>query len=314
MQGNFVFMDFNSQSNWLNAAMLGARAVILIEPTDTVRREAENKLASVPLNLPKFWISKADYARLAAQGLGMRVRLRCRMAWENAQGLNLRVTLPGSDPELSRKLVCISTYYDSMSVVPALAPGAEAACGAAVMLELARLFKAQPPKCSIMFLAVGGHHLANSGMMAFLHQHARRRNPFQSAIEQPLNPDLMVCLDLTSQNETVGVTVEDGVILVPARRLYSREFLRHANLFCDYARRLEPALKHPATNLCMNLILPEGGGNWRAFLPEGISLDGVVALTGATPAFSLVTTYDPRLAADTPLDLPEKVNLDNLGL
>jgi len=42
---------------------------------------------------------------------------------------------------LRDQIIVIEGYYDSMSVVPSLAPGAESACGIATMLELARIFK-----------------------------------------------------------------------------------------------------------------------------------------------------------------------------
>ena len=59
IEGNVVFMDFNSESRWLNVAMLGARVVVFVEPECTQRRQAEAKVAEVPLNVPRFWISSS---------------------------------------------------------------------------------------------------------------------------------------------------------------------------------------------------------------------------------------------------------------
>lgn len=310
-----VFMDFNSESNWLNAAMSGAGAIVFVEPEWTVRRQAEAKLASVPLNIPRFWISKGDFKKFSLSGMGKQVRLRCRMRWRQVQGRNLMVRLEGTKPDLREKLVCIEAYYDSMSVVPALAPGAEAACSMAAMLEIARVLKANPPGSSVLFLATSGHHLANAGISDFMHRHSRKRSPFQEKMSDPIHPDLMICLDLTSRNETIGVTFEDDIqYLSRYRSLYGREFLRHANLFRAYATKLRSTFGREPEDLCLNLVIPESGGSWRSFLPDGISLDGPVALIGATPAVTMVTVYDPRLAFDTPLDRPENVILPNLTL
>ena len=309
-----VFLDFNSDSNWLNAAMLGARAIVFIEPERTVRRQAEAKLANVPLNMPKFWISKSDFETLSRSGMGKQVRLKCNMRWQKVQGRNLLVRLKGAGPVLGKKLVCIEAYYDSMSVVPALAPGAEGACGMAAMLEIARVLKAHPPKCSVLFLAVSGHHLANSGITAFVQEHSRNRSPFSEETAKPIHPDLMLCLDLSSRNGTIGVTFEDSPHPVPSQRTYRRELRRHAESFCDYAAELSSALGHEQDDLCLDLIAPKGGGSWRYFLPENISLDSPVALFTATPAVSLTTVYDARLAWDTPLDKASDVNVPNLTL
>ena len=310
-----VFMDFNSGSNWLNAAMLGARAVVFVEPDRTVRRQAEAKLANVPLNMPRFWISNKDFQHFQSAGMGKQVRLKCGMQWRKVEARNLLVWMEGTDPSRRDTLVCIQAYYDSMSVVPAVAPGAEAACGMAAMLEIARVLKAHPPKCSVLFLATSGHYLAHAGITAFLQEHSRKRSPFEKETEKPIHPALMLCLELSSRNQTIGVTFADGTHGgTPAASLYTREFLRHANRFCAYATELRGVLNREPEDLCLNLVMPERGGSWRPFLPENISLDGTRALFAAMPAITLATVYDPRLAVDTPLDRPADVNLPNLTL
>jgi len=314
IEGNVVFLDFNSHSLWLNAAMLGARAVVFVEPDRTVRRQAEAKLADVPLNMPRFWISREDYARFASEGMGKQVRVRCRMPWRQVEGINLMGRIEGSDAVQRDKLVCIQTYYDSMSVVPAVSPGAEAACGVAVMLELARVLKADPPGCSVLFLATSGHHLGRCGIFDFVHRHSRRRSPFCDQLDKPIYPDLLLSLDLTSRNNTVGVAFQSAADRFPEAYLYKREFRRHANLLCGYAEGLGSVLGIDADELCMNLVQPEGGGSWRAYLPEYIHLDGGVALMAATPAVCLVTANDPRVAFDTPLDRAPNVVLPNLAI
>ena len=313
---SIVFIDFNSDSRWLNAAILGARAIVFVEPEQTVRRQAENKMATVPLNVPRFWIAADEYKAFAEAGFGHEVRLRCRMPWRSAPVHNLRVRLEGSDPSPTNRLVCIQAYYDSISVVPGVAPGAEAACGMAALLELARMVKEDPPPGPVLFLAVSGHHLRNAGIQDFMHRHSRKREPFRSAIADPIDPDLMLCLDLTSRNQTVGMTFTDrsnGPAINQYELLYTRGFLRHAGRFGSYAERASESLGRDVNDIFLNLVRPEGGGSWFAHLPEDITLDGTLALVGATPAISLVTTHDPRTAIDTPLDLPRDVNHHNLA-
>src|SRR5207302_1870123 len=69
------------------------------------------------------------------------------------------------------QIIVIEGYYDSMSVVPAIAPGAESACGIATMLELARIFKKNPPARTVWFVATSGHHLALQGIREYIHKH-----------------------------------------------------------------------------------------------------------------------------------------------
>ena len=174
-KGAIVLLDFNSSTRYINAAMLGGTAVIFIEPETTIRGEAENKFGTVPANIPRFWISKADGAALREMletntDADVNVRVRGKMTWERGIGQNIRGFLEGGDPTLRDELVVLTAYYDSMSVVPAMAPGADPTCGIAVLMELARLFS-QPeyrPGRSVLFVAVDAHFQGLAGMRAFM--------------------------------------------------------------------------------------------------------------------------------------------------
>ncbi len=172
-KGAIVLTEFNSGTRWINAAMLGASAVIFIEPDTTIRGEAENKFLTVPANIPRFWVSKADAVALKdllATGEDINVRLRGKMKWERRVGQNIRGFLEGGDPVLRDELVVLTAYYDSMSVVPAIAPGADPTCGIAVLMELARLFgdPQYRPGRSVLFVAVDAHFQGLAGMRAFM--------------------------------------------------------------------------------------------------------------------------------------------------
>jgi len=71
-QGSIVMLDFNCTMNWINAAMLGASAIIFIEPDDTIRGEAEAKFLTIPAAIPRFWISKKDAEYLLKEYLSIK--------------------------------------------------------------------------------------------------------------------------------------------------------------------------------------------------------------------------------------------------
>ena len=171
-QGSIVLVDFNSGTRWINAAMLGAKAVIFIEPETTIRGEAENKFLTVPANIPRFWISKEDAEELKDMVAKEEItaRLTCTMTWERRTGQNIRGFLEGNDPVLKDELVVLTAYYDSMSVVPAMAPGADPTGGIAALLELARIFGKDEfrPGRSILFVATDAHFQGLAGMRAFM--------------------------------------------------------------------------------------------------------------------------------------------------
>ena len=176
-RGSIVLADFNSGTKWINGAMLGAKAVLFIEPDITMRGEAENKFLTVPANIPRFWIAKSDGEELKRlinstkqKGQNLEVRLSGKIKWEKKNGQNIRGFLPGSDPQLKDEMIVISAYYDAMSVVPSMAPGAEPTSGIATLMELARIFrsKAFRPGRSVLFVATDAHFQGLAGMRAFM--------------------------------------------------------------------------------------------------------------------------------------------------
>ena len=176
-KGAIALLDFNSSTRYINATMLGGTAIIFIEPETTIRGEAENKFGTVPANIPRFWISKADADFLMNHleqehnaGNQVNARVRGKMTWERRVGQNIRGFLEGGDPSLRDELIVLTAYYDSMSIVPAMAPGADPTCGVATLMELARLFSLPEyrPGYSILFVAVDGHFQGLAGMRAFM--------------------------------------------------------------------------------------------------------------------------------------------------
>ena len=181
LDGAVVLLDFNSGDNWLNAAYLGASAVVFIEPDATVYLEGERKFLSMPLDLPRFWVSAEDGQFLRRQlgaGDGVRVHLEYHMDWERRPAHNIMGTIPGYDPLLKDDVIVIESFYDAMSVVPALARGSEQASGAAALIELARYFRQHPPPRTLIFLATSAHHLALRGIDDFIQRYLRQEEPF----------------------------------------------------------------------------------------------------------------------------------------
>ncbi|MCE5239694.1 M28 family peptidase [bacterium] len=169
--GAIVLMDFNTQQNWLNAALLNAAAVVFIEPVEMTRPEAEMKFVRAPINVPRFYVRGADasdvLARVAEGRATGTITARQPLRWQSVANRNILGILRGRDPELSKEAIIIESYYDSISMVPRLAPGAENATGIAMMLEMARLLKANRPARSVIFLACSGHFEAMAGAREF---------------------------------------------------------------------------------------------------------------------------------------------------
>jgi ABC-type antimicrobial peptide transport system permease subunit len=170
VNGNIVLMDFNSRDNWLKAASLGAKAVIFIEPTRTTTEEAELKyLSNVPLSFPRVYVKTEDIEPLLSLLMydpEAKVHLISNMKYENLLGKNIIGIKYGS--EFKNDTILINAYYDSISVVPSLADGANEAIGIASLLELIKFFDLNPPKQTIVFVAFSGHGQNLAGARDFI--------------------------------------------------------------------------------------------------------------------------------------------------
>ncbi len=173
---SIVMVDFNCGNRWFNAPLLGAQAVLFVEPNTTLRGEAEAKFLSMPVNIPRFLVPKetADYllARLTADP-DTRVTVKCDMEWKEVTAKNITGRIQGTDPRLSKQQVVLQAYYDAISITPTQAPGAENAASIAALFQLIKAFKQHPPKRSVVFLATAGHFEGLAGAKNFVRERVR---------------------------------------------------------------------------------------------------------------------------------------------
>ncbi|RLE82981.1 MAG: hypothetical protein DRJ52_01335 [Thermoprotei archaeon] len=172
VEGSIVLLDFNCRWYWINAFSLGAKAVIFIENESTLRHDAWLKVFYMPAHFPRLYVSKKDGLKLIKYAKNnYRVEVHCNMRWEEVEATNIIVTIPGSDTLLSREAVCIIAHLDSLSPVPAVAPGATEAYNLALVLELVKALVEFKPKRTVVFLITGAHGLALAGAREFVSAH-----------------------------------------------------------------------------------------------------------------------------------------------
>ena len=312
--GAVFLMDFNSGVNWQRAAMLGAGAVIFAEPDHTTRVDGEEKHLQVPLDFPRFWMKKGP-ARpliefLEANG-PITVRAKGRMTWKRLPAYNVFGRITGTHPELKEEVIVLNAYYDSISAVPAVSPGANQATGVAALLEMARYFAAHPPARSVLILATSGHFMSLSGINDFSYRHARISSHFADKLEDPINIKLFAGIDLSSARDQVGV-IYSGVFFGGDSFEKQRFFTPFGRTFMGYADEVIRRGAFPAGAL-VNVISPSQGHRTGGFFPAGqIGLEAELVFWMGIPALSFATVFDVREFVDTPIDDLDRVNFHNV--
>ncbi len=298
--GRAVLMEHNSWNHWLRAASLGAKAVVFVAPVQTSWAQGVSKSIQVPLELPRFWIGAEAgqvLRQLLAQG-PVQVHLEAQMQWVQRPAWNIWGLVPGRDPVLRHETMVVEAYYDASSSVPALAPGAEQACSAAALLELAQHLRDHPPARDVVLVASGAHFQGRRGIIEFLERHARRNPYYAKRVAEPLDPRLFIGLDLSSQTDQMGIW----------NNTHSFDLKR---FFVPLGRRFTAYAEERGQNLA-NGISPVKGMDWHSYMPGGLSPDSEVAHLAGLPSLVLATVNDARHGVDSPLDLPALVNFANL--
>ena len=171
IKGAVVLMELSSGKNWLNAANLGAKALIYVDRGPTQKAFFEDKFELTPVHFPRFWLpyatAKSMFGKFDTTSDGViasNITLISDIKWQEAITENIYGLMPGSDKQLRDELIIVEAFYDSSAFVFGKSPGADEACSVATLLALARELKKQPPARSVLLVASSGHAQTLSGM------------------------------------------------------------------------------------------------------------------------------------------------------
>jgi hypothetical protein len=335
MKGAVVLMAFNSSTRWLNAASLGARAIIFLEPDSPFRSEAEQKYLDVPLPVPRYYLTRKDgmalagavsgkevadwtSARAILEGLGRGEQpaegtVRARMVWEERTVYRVSGVIPGTDPEYRDRVLLYHSYYDAMSVVPALAPGAESALGVSTLLETARVLVENPPACTVKVMAVPGHFLALAGIRDYAEKEIFPRRLAGTESERlGGEPTMAVGLDLSTRSASLAAFYKGDFY-----NQYGNNEVRLQRIFAGFGDVLlgwgEAWAEAGGKAELKSGIVPREGMDWSSLLPGAWAFDSeAISMTGR-PALTLATTGDDRATIGTPLDTLERMTAEQLS-
>lgn len=299
---SILLMDFNSDMHWLEAAKLGAKAVIFLGNSIITTREAKRKfLDSVPLSFPRLYAPPKivdDLMELANRG--SIVKLTSKMIWERREASNIIGVLRGE--RWPDKYIMLTSYYDSFSYIPSVAPGAQEAVGISTLLELARFFSENPPGYTIIFVAFSGHNIGLVGSREFVQEYIFNRwEDFGSKIQVQLN------LDLTTETD-MPAPITSGTFYTPLRIIGGK-----FNDFWNFIlHEIKPEIER---QLGEKFEVPDHGtmAFGHMYLESAPFPYDNEPLTFANgPGLGFITAYSGRMMWGTPSDTLDRINIANL--
>jgi len=188
LRGNIAAMEMSAyaEGTWLRAFNYGARAVLLLGSRD----DSAYAPGLEPIFKPRYYVPDGPLAEALRKGAVGKVTVRCDATWETKTAENLLALLPGTDPTLEP--IILAASYDAMSVVPALAPGADNAVDAAFLLRTLTHLARHAPKRGVMVAFVDAFGFNLIGMrelmaMLTLTRHDSTREAYEKNIQERLD-------------------------------------------------------------------------------------------------------------------------------
>jgi len=339
--GKIVVMNYDSGSNWINAAKLGAKAVIFLPAKGTVIGESLSKFIQSPLYFPRYYAAYNETILYDLAVRGSRAKITSNMHWEIVNGINVLGVIEGSDSELRNDIIIISSHFDSWSPVPEIAPGAEEACGISVLLEIARIMAESAksglgPKRTVWFVALSGHWQALAGARNFVMDYlfsGREGGDWPYTTPSEFRVYAWIGLDLSTGSDKLGLLFPsllyrplnlrgfyDGRIeclialfkqkgflknVLDTLKEISPEYSGYNVIFGDEDRTKDPyptGLKYGPGEMWGGL----------SFLPSRDFVESEPAMVAGTPALTLRTVCDYRPYLWTLSDNIKNVKVYNL--
>ncbi len=308
LRGAIVLVSFNCGYQWVTLADLGAAAILFAEPAEIMRGETENKYLTIPADIPRFWIPAGEVAKLRAAA-GQRVRVAAQVVWERRAARTIVARLKGTGKATDPDPVVMHAHYDSISVVPDLAPGGDQACGPAALLELARVLKRRPLKKDTIFVLTQGHAQNVKGWTSWLHRHwiTKEKTP---ADPEYVHPAFVVDLDLSTRTRRLAVFFKGHRLdhnQDPIKRVYSSFGKVHAANGAAAAKTLGYG-----DAFMVDAVNAVSGRTWDSYVPGQFAIAQEWTVNAGLYGLTYLTPDDERVWMDTPHDTPGRMDLDSL--
>ncbi|MFC1582058.1 FtsX-like permease family protein [Planctomycetota bacterium] len=203
--------------------------------------------------------------------------------------------------------------YDTMSVVPELAPGAEQTGGVVALINLAKVFKANPPARNVIFAAVSGRFQGLSGVREFATKHCWEGHKdvvLKNGDDYvPLKFDMAFGIDLNSHGSQLGLCPQSNSPAYAQLKYQPGNYDELKKAMGSYAEEYtkitgEPCMFENMQNAIDIALNEKMAFNQPMFLYH-------MAQTGSRAAV-ISSLYTNREREDTPFDTLDNMNRDNL--
>ena len=168
LRGQIAVMELAGKGRWQTAYNAGANAIVLLGTGNETFLDIQSHFLPIPINVPRFYVPPGFHAHQLRRGESLSGRLTCNSSWQSVRARNIYALVRPTDRKTPRPALAIMTPIDSSGVVPAMAPGADAAVDSAFALNVLKHFAQHPPARPLLFAFVDAYSVNQLGVRKFL--------------------------------------------------------------------------------------------------------------------------------------------------
>ncbi len=166
LDGAIALLDYNCGEGWRPLMRFGLRGIIFMGAEKYLHNEAREKIYNTEVAIPRFFVEREVGQELKTRCTGRALPIHVDATpsrWQTKALESPWVLIPGSDEELGQELVVFTAPLDANSITPGRAWGASTIINPYVLMRMFEALKANPPRRSVLLVAVNGHTLYYQG-------------------------------------------------------------------------------------------------------------------------------------------------------
>jgi len=168
LRGQIAVMEAAAGLAWRKVHGLGAKAVVLLGSPEDCYEQLGAHLTPLPINFPRFYIPDGALANALRKARDTEGTISCRAEWRETKARNIYALVTPATPATPEPALAIASAFDSMSVVPELAPGADAAVDTAFLLNAMEDLADERPSRPLLFVFADACSINLLGMRVML--------------------------------------------------------------------------------------------------------------------------------------------------
>ena len=158
LKDTIAVMEYGCGDKWLDLFRFGISGFVFIGDGSESYFHAKTKVFNSEVSIPRYFIDGKkghQLKSLVKENRELVVKVSATPSrWSPTVLRNHWVLIPGSDKELTNKVVVMTAALDANSVVPERSFGAQKAINLHLLMEMLEEFKVSPPKNSVMLVGI----------------------------------------------------------------------------------------------------------------------------------------------------------------